>query len=122
MHSLPMQIILASYWELGYQTSTFRHTPCASWNAAVAQMVEHVIRNDGVEGSSPFSGTTNSLILHNPPKTCSFGFVLSPTRRRFGFVFFGPLVEPFSTMISFAYMEAIWVSWERAADGVEYRK
>ena len=27
--------------------------------AAVAQMVEHVIRNDGVGGSSPFSGTTN---------------------------------------------------------------
>ena len=26
--------------------------------AAVAQMVEHVIRNDGVGGSSPFSGTS----------------------------------------------------------------
>ena len=26
--------------------------------AAVAQLVEHVIRNDGVGGSSPFSGTT----------------------------------------------------------------
>ncbi len=25
--------------------------------AAVAQLVEHVIRNDGVGGSSPFSGT-----------------------------------------------------------------
>ncbi len=27
--------------------------------AAVAQMVEHVIRNDGVGGSSPFSGTSS---------------------------------------------------------------
>ena len=34
--------------------------------AAVAQLVEHVIRNDGVGGSSPFSGTNkisnNSII------------------------------------------------------------
>ena len=28
--------------------------------AAVAQLVEHVIRNDGVGGSSPLSGTTFS--------------------------------------------------------------
>ena len=28
-------------------------------SAAVAQLVEHVIRNDGVGGSSPFSGTTS---------------------------------------------------------------
>ena len=28
--------------------------------AAVAQLVEHVIRNDGVGGSSPFSGTSTS--------------------------------------------------------------
>ena len=27
-------------------------------DAAVAQLVEHVIRNDGVVGSSPISGTT----------------------------------------------------------------
>ena len=26
--------------------------------AAVAQLVEHIIRNDGVGGSNPFSGTT----------------------------------------------------------------
>lgn len=37
-------------------------------------------------------------------------------------MFFGPLVEPLSTLISFAHMEAIGVSWERAAGGVEYRK
>lgn len=53
----PLQIRLASDRELGYQASTFRHTPRAIWNAAVAQLVEHVIRNDGVVGSSPISGT-----------------------------------------------------------------
>ena len=30
----------------------------AAPEAAVAQLVEHVIRNDGVGGSSPFCGTT----------------------------------------------------------------
>ncbi len=30
----------------------------ATPKAAVAQLVEHVIRNDGVGGSSPLSGTT----------------------------------------------------------------
>lgn len=54
----PLQIRLASDRELGYQASTFRHTPRATWNAAVAQLVEHVIRNDGVVGSSPISGTS----------------------------------------------------------------
>ena len=29
----------------------------ARHQAAVAQLVEHIIRNDGVGGSSPFSGT-----------------------------------------------------------------
>jgi hypothetical protein len=36
---------------------------CTRELAAVAQMVEHVIRNDGVGGSSPFSGTTKPKIL-----------------------------------------------------------
>ncbi len=30
--------------------------------AGVAQLVEHVIRNDGVGGSSPFTGTTLPLL------------------------------------------------------------
>jgi hypothetical protein len=40
-------------------------------NAALAQLVEHIIRNDGVAGSSPASGTTfspmvkSSLGLHS---------------------------------------------------------
>jgi hypothetical protein len=28
------------------------------WHAALAQLVEHIIRNDGVTGSNPVSGTT----------------------------------------------------------------
>jgi hypothetical protein len=28
------------------------------WSAAIAQLVEHVIRNDGVTGSSPVCGTS----------------------------------------------------------------
>ena len=32
--------------------------PLASRHAALAQLVEHIIRNDGVVGSSPPSGTT----------------------------------------------------------------
>ncbi len=31
--------------------------------AALAQVVEHIIRNDGVRGSSPLSGTTHSSIF-----------------------------------------------------------
>jgi hypothetical protein len=29
----------------------------SKWSAAIAQLVEHVIRNDGVTGSSPVCGT-----------------------------------------------------------------
>ncbi len=36
--------------------------------AAVAQLVEHVIRNDGVGGSSPFSGTTSQVLFENYPR------------------------------------------------------
>jgi hypothetical protein len=32
--------------------------------AAIAQLVEHVIRNDGVTGSSPVCGTTPVQTLH----------------------------------------------------------
>ena len=31
----------------------------AAWSAAIAQLVEHVIRNDGVTGSSPVCGTSD---------------------------------------------------------------
>ena len=47
-------------------TSRFRHCGqaarrlWAAWSAALAQLVEHIIRNDGATGSSPVSGTTHS--------------------------------------------------------------
>ena len=55
------------------------------WSAAIAQLVEHVIRNDGVTGSSPVCGTTKALkMLFNPCTRpiwcfiigflCAFGF------------------------------------------------
>jgi hypothetical protein len=31
------------------------------WFAAIAQLVEHVIRNDGVTGSNPVCGTSHSV-------------------------------------------------------------
>ena len=41
--------------------SVFRRLPNAKrWSAAIAQLVEHVIRNDGVTGSSPVCGTSDS--------------------------------------------------------------
>jgi hypothetical protein len=33
-----------------------------AWNAALAQVVEHIIRNDGVAGSSPASGTISDFL------------------------------------------------------------
>lgn len=38
------------------------HAPIHRVGAAVAQLVEHVIRNDGVVGSSPISGTISLQI------------------------------------------------------------
>jgi hypothetical protein len=36
-------------------------TERAAWSAAIAQLVEHVIRNDGVTGSNPVCGTSTFL-------------------------------------------------------------
>ncbi len=43
----------------------------AAWSAAIAQLVEHVIRNDGVTGSNPVCGTsdrgeTNEALRQKP--------------------------------------------------------
>jgi hypothetical protein len=35
------------------------------WSAAIAQLVEHVIRNDGVTGSSPVCGTIQIIETAN---------------------------------------------------------
>jgi hypothetical protein len=43
---------------------------CAWLVAAIAQMVEHVIRNDGVGGSIPSCGTTTPFAdSHRRPQT-----------------------------------------------------
>jgi hypothetical protein len=40
----------------------FQGSPeAAAWSAAIAQLVEHVIRNDGVTGSSPVCGTIHHI-------------------------------------------------------------
>ena len=39
----------------------------AVWSAAIAQLVEHVIRNDGVTGSNPVCGTNQIKYLGPTP-------------------------------------------------------
>ena len=41
--------------------SVFGPAGHAAWSAAIAQLVEHVIRNDGVGGSSPSCGTSSRV-------------------------------------------------------------
>src|SRR5260370_696200 len=43
------------------------HGRCV-WSAAIAQLVEHVIRNDGVTGSSPVCGTNAQNRFRSPEK------------------------------------------------------
>jgi hypothetical protein len=43
-----------------------RFSETAPWFAAIAQLVEHVIRNDGVTGSSPVCGTTRQWNYRAP--------------------------------------------------------
>ena len=47
-------------------------------NAALAQVVEHIIRNDGVRGSSPLSGTILYL------KAFPSSLICVPLKRNFG--------------------------------------
>ena len=52
--------------------------------AALAQLVEHVIRNDGVVGSNPIGGTTSKLYiygLHQPQCICGAAFIPSARGR-----------------------------------------
>ena len=65
------------------------HSPNARvWSAAIAQLVEHVIRNDGVTGSSPVCGTSFPVMspiaccgcAMSPPPTAGSG--IEPTRPR----------------------------------------
>ena len=53
--------------------------------AALAQVVEHIIRNDGVRGSSPLSGTTtltlvpSRLLLEARNRVCPCGYGVGGT-------------------------------------------
>jgi hypothetical protein len=53
-------VFLAKSGRARYQVRAFsgRCRTQAAWSAAIAQLVEHVIRNDGVTGSSPVCGTS----------------------------------------------------------------
>jgi hypothetical protein len=55
---LRASVFLAKGGGARYQVPAFSGS-CrrTTWSAAIAQLVEHVIRNDGVTGSSPVCGT-----------------------------------------------------------------
>lgn len=55
-----------------YQPLTNRRADDPPGRAALAQVVEHIIRNDGVAGSSPASGT----ILHSTSLSFDHNFPL----------------------------------------------
>jgi hypothetical protein len=59
-HALAGAVFLAKSRRDRYQVRAFsgRFSERATWFAAIAQLVEHVIRNDGVTGSSPVCGTS----------------------------------------------------------------
>ena len=67
-NALSASVFLANRGGPRYQVRAFRVAPdrCV-WSAAIAQLVEHVIRNDGVTGSSPVCGTTLSKIPLDQP-------------------------------------------------------
>ena len=83
----------ASYWRcierLWAETPRYSHLPdpplyCApSWiRADIAQLVEHLIRNEGVGGSNPSVGTTNRLFLQLFLFFSTCAFALSADCRR----------------------------------------
>jgi hypothetical protein len=62
-------VFLAKTGAARYQVRAFSAVAGRSqWFAAIAQLVEHVIRNDGVTGSNPVCGTILSeAALRSPP-------------------------------------------------------
>ena len=77
---MPSRVFLANRGAARYQVRAFSSEPDGhgkiplvaektlrtgtDWFAAIAQLVEHVIRNDGVTGSSPVCGTTFENLVH----------------------------------------------------------
>ena len=54
------RVFLAKPDAARYQVQAFSASlpEAPAWSAAIAQLVEHVIRNDGVTGSNPVCGTS----------------------------------------------------------------
>ena len=54
------RVFLAKPDAARYQVQAFSAAlpEAPAWSAAIAQLVEHVIRNDGVTGSNPVCGTS----------------------------------------------------------------
>jgi hypothetical protein len=54
------RVFLAKSGVARYQVQAFSASlpEAPAWSAAIAQLVEHVIRNDGVTGSNPVCGTS----------------------------------------------------------------
>src|SRR5690606_1229900 len=56
---------------------------CPGDGAAIAQLVEHVIRNDGVTGSNPVCGTTRSPVFQRRIRSGLRARPLAPRRSGF---------------------------------------
>ena len=71
------RVFLANRGRARYQVRAFRAVARRRVrSAAIAQLVEHVIRNDGVTGSSPVCGTTAHRRALSPARTCRRGSLL----------------------------------------------
>ena len=57
------RVFLAKPGAARYQVQAFSAPlpEAPAWSAAIAQLVEHVIRNDGVTGSNPVCGTNRDV-------------------------------------------------------------
>jgi hypothetical protein len=70
-------VFLAKSGAARYQVRAFSAASAdrAAWSAAIAQLVEHVIRNDGVTGSNPVCGTSTWRIASQSPNESRGPFV-----------------------------------------------
>src|SRR2546429_10015468 len=73
-------VFLAKLVTARYQVRAFSASlpEASAWSAAIAQLVEHVIRNDGVTGSNPVCGTaspSNNIPSHPENQHLTVAFV-----------------------------------------------
>src|SRR5258706_13626241 len=80
----PGSVFLAKSGRARYQGRAFSapFAECAAWSAAIAQLVEHVIRNDGVTGSNPVCGTNDLALAQFPIAEKCPGVTLGVTASR----------------------------------------